>query len=255
MQDKFNQELVESDLIVSDMIFYGNEAVFYGDSSGKIHIVKYSNFFDHNTEQASSEDIHRPKSGKVRAGNDQEISQMNLARSYVSHTSFISQMELSGNREYLFVNGAIDDCVVKYRLMAEEDGYDIDSFCYPIEVEDPHEEYMNKQKFQDFLNNIEPIRGEISEIMMDVEPTPANSKASLELMKVFGRRAFDRRSNLYHDGLNNLIYTLGPNIILQDDANPTKQQVIPVDPDEYSTSPQISCISFQNSQLIAATEE
>ena len=75
---------------------------------------------------------------------------------------------------------------------------------------------MSKNKFQDFLNNIEPIRGEISEIMMDVEKSNKQETANLHLMKVFGRRAFDRRNNLFHDGLKSLVYTLGPNIIMQD---------------------------------------
>ena len=94
---------------------------------------------------------------------------MSLAKTYVSHTSFINQMELSHDQQYLFASGAIDDCVVKYRVSVEGDWSDLDSTCYPVLSEDPHEEYLNRNKFQDFLNNLDPIREEISEIMMDVE--------------------------------------------------------------------------------------
>lgn len=41
---------------------------------------------------------------------------MNLSKTYSSHTSFINQMEISSNLQYLFVSGGIDDCIVKYRL-------------------------------------------------------------------------------------------------------------------------------------------
>lgn len=90
---------------------------------------------------------------------------------------------------------------------------------------------------------------------MDVEKEGPQHSRELRLVKAIGRRAFDRRNNLFHDGRNNLVYTLGTNIILQNDDDPTKQQLIAVDPDKYSHCPQISCISFVNGHLIATTEE
>ena len=50
----------------------------------------------------------------------------------------------------------------------------------------------------------------------------------MEVIKIFGRRSYDRRNNLhyYH---NNLIYTLGPNIIVQN-IIPSKQYHLTCDP-------------------------
>lgn len=73
------------------------------------------------------------------------------------------------------------------------------------------------------MNNIDPIRDEISEIMLDVEDEPNEEKkltnsskkgTKLEIVRIYGRRAFDKRNNLFEDKQGNLIYSLGPNIII-----------------------------------------
>lgn len=47
-------------------------------------------------------------------------SAMNLSKTYSSHTSFINQMELSYDSQYLFVSGGNDDCIAKYKLSLEQ---------------------------------------------------------------------------------------------------------------------------------------
>lgn len=96
-------------------------------------------------------------------------SAMNLSKTYSSHTSFINQMELSSDFQYLFVSGASDDCIAKYKLSLDQESQDLDSLCYPFHFKDIHDEYLTRPKFYDFLNNIDPIREEISDIMLDVE--------------------------------------------------------------------------------------
>lgn len=99
-----------------------------------------------------------------------------------------------------------------------------------------------------------PIRDEIEEICLDVgTPSSDKSLTKLEVLKVFGRRAFDRHNNLYYDG-KNLIYTLGPNIVVQDPNNPFNQEIIPVNPNP-SNSPEISAFAFNGTYLIASTQE
>lgn len=83
---------------------------------------------------------------------------MNLSKTYCSHTSFINHMEVSADYQYLFVSGSTDECVVKYKLTLETDHQDLDSICYPFHFKDIHDEYLTKNKFYEFLNNIDPIR-------------------------------------------------------------------------------------------------
>jgi hypothetical protein len=68
------------------------------------------------------------------------------------------------------------------------------------------------------LNNRQPLREELTSVLEDVEGN-ASTTARLELVRLFGRRASDRRYNvaLYQ---SNAIYTLGPNLIIQPLKNP-----------------------------------
>ncbi len=75
----------------------------------------------------------------------------------------------------------------------------------------------------------------------------------LRPVRIFGRRAFDKRNNLFEDSRGNLIYCLGPNIIVEDPTDPLKQTHIPIDPNNYSNSPQISCLSMREKYVIGGT--
>lgn len=63
--------------------------------------------------------------------------------------------------------------------------------------------------------------------MLDVEhinrSETSNKNTKLEPIRIYGRRAYDKRNNLYEDGRGNLIYSLGPNIIIENPFDPTKQ--------------------------------
>lgn len=55
--------------------------------------------------------------------------------------------------------------------------------------------------------------------MLDVEDMARldqkiNQGVKLKPVRIFGRRAFDKRNNLFEDYRGNLIYSLGPNIII-----------------------------------------
>jgi hypothetical protein len=63
---------------------------------------------------------------------------MNLSKTYNSLISFINQIEISYDCQYLFVSGGFDDCIVKYRLSLEEENRDLDGICYPFHFKDVH---------------------------------------------------------------------------------------------------------------------
>jgi hypothetical protein len=77
----------------------------------------------------------------------------------------------------------------------------------------------------------------------------------LEIIKVIGRRAYDRVNNIFANK-DNLIYTLGPNLIIQNIIDTFSQKIFPSDPNRLSYNPQISTIHMKpNSNiLILATE-
>lgn len=70
------------------------------------------------------------------------------------------------------------------------------------------------------INNRQPLREQITNILEDVQKQP--SPSLFKIAKVFGRRASDRRYNLayYNDCA---LYTLGPNMVIQNINKPSLQ--------------------------------
>lgn len=123
---------------------------------------------------------------------------------------------------------------------------------YPVEGEDHLREHLPKDKFYKTINNKQPLREELSNILEDVEKSTTSS-LKLELGKVFGRRALDRRYNLaYFD--QNIIYSIGPNLVIQELSSP-HQYLHKPNPSPFSSCPQVSAFHFDQRYLIVATEE
>ena len=112
-------------------------------NNGRIHLVKENSLFcEKDVSQYQKEE-------------------MNLSKMYACQTSFINKMQLSHERDYLFVSGVVDECIVKYKITYEHNNYDLDNTEYQIEITDPHSEYLSRASFDNFMNNVLPIREEI----------------------------------------------------------------------------------------------
>lgn len=77
---------------------YLGSSIIYGDISGKLHITKMSSLL--------------PPEGNSGL----QRSNMNLSKTYNSHTSSIARMELSADGQYLFVSGTLDNAIVVYKV-------------------------------------------------------------------------------------------------------------------------------------------
>lgn len=55
-----------------------------------------------------------------------------------------------------------------YKLIEEEQKTDLDYQNYMIDIKDQNEEYLTENKFFDFVNNVQPLREEIQELLVDV---------------------------------------------------------------------------------------
>ena len=65
-----------------------------------------------------------------------------------------------------------------------------------------------------------------------------------------GRRAYDRCNNIFINQ-DNLLYTLGPNLLIQNIIDSFAQKVLPSDPNNFSYSPQISAVHMKpNSNIL-----
>lgn len=70
-----------------------------------------------------------------------------------------------------------------------------------------------KSQFYNYINNTLATRKLLCPILEDTESKPECTVEITPLM-VVGRRAFDRRKNLFFDGVDRLVYCVGPNIVL-----------------------------------------
>lgn len=73
-------------------------------------------------------------------------------------------------------------------------------------------------------------------------------------VRVFGRRASDRRYNLAYFE-NKALYSIGPNIVIQALDNAASQELLSVDPSRFSYFPQISTFHYAGERLAAVTEQ
>ncbi len=69
------------------------------------------------------------------------------------------------------------------------------------------------------------------------------SAISLSPVRLFGRRASDRRYNLSFFQ-NKALYSLGPNMIIQSLTTPGSQEIMKADPSPFSHCPEISTFHY-----------
>ena len=168
-------------------------------------------------------DLHFVKTSCLYQGPDQEV-EINkdkfwcLAKSYSAHTSFISQVELYD--DYLFTTGINDECIMKWKFKQEGKYWDCDNLSEPEvheeEVLDRFFEVMSDDKFKTQLQNLLPLRNDISETIANVEEgrERKDMPTELKLINIIGRKAFTRHSNLFYDFEERLIYISGCNLVI-----------------------------------------
>lgn len=186
---------------------------------------------------------------------DAQPEDMFIAKQYRGLSSEIIQMELSHDGKYLFVSSE-DSCLLQLRLTIETEDSQL---LLDQNVDIADWEVHNKEQFFNYMNNAIPARQLLSSMLEDIEDKPT-CPLELDPVVVIGRRAFDRRKNLFYDGISRLVYNVGPNIVLEEIGsvqNTSRQNLIKGDPAENSSSPQISCFTVDDSYelLAVATEE
>jgi len=72
---------------------------------------------------------------------------------------------------------------------------------------------MGKDKFKTALNELLPLRQGIADKVKNVDDTK-NPEVELKLQSIIGRKAFDRRNNLFYDYDERLIYIAGCNLVI-----------------------------------------
>lgn len=184
-----------------------------GSQNGEIHLVKPNAIFIQNTaiDKIPSEDMCQSKT-------------------YPAHASFVNQLQMytsSLNKTSLspplFSVGILDECIFKWRVKEEKAMWNLDNLDYPVSElnVDMFNETMPKPKFSNLVNDLLPLRNEISEALLRKDHTQQPA-IELILENVIGRTALCSRNNLFYDCLNRTVFLSGANLVINDFRNQFK---------------------------------
>jgi WD40 repeat protein len=174
------------------------EYMFLGGTNGEIFIAKLIALsFDKNE---SADNIQKNR--------------MCQARSYQAHVTFVNQIELDCTSNRLFTTGINDQCVFQWNISGSEDYWELDFNEYDMSVKDVFlAEVDPKEKYHSMIDELLTLRDEIVHMQEKIDET-IQPEIFLELDKVIGRKAYNRRNNLLFTKDNNLVFNAGSMIVL-----------------------------------------
>ena len=188
------------------------------------------------------------------------------AKSYQGHVSYVNQIETDSSNTHLFTTGINDQCVFQWTITQSNKYWDLDFVDYDITKEDVFlAEVEPKLKYHSIIDELLTLRDEIVHMQEKIDET-VEPELYLELHKIIGRRAYNRRNNLLYTDDGQLAFNAGSMIVLlklpeiiskaplDDEAirDAFTQKFLEPDKDNiFSISPEISAIATcQNGQQI-----
>lgn len=199
--------------------------------------------------------------------------EMNLARTYAGHSSSVTNLFISNESNYLFSSSLYDQAIIQYKIIEEDLFSDADYFNLPM-IKDPFLDVMSKTEFilasdeywmsretiKDVYYKVKHFENEDNDIVEDID---------LELTYISGRKAIDRRNNLYYDLNNRFVYSTSSYIIFMkiivkeveiESSNDKvkksimmlkQEKLLPIDNFDTNIQKEISCFSLsKNKKLI-----
>ena len=196
--DKYTLDELEKNKVTVSAIKDNQNHSFLGSMDGNIYIAKNSIFF-------LEPDVLPENIPKTR---------LHQAKTYPGHTSFVNQIELSFDAKYLFSTALEDECVLQWKLTKIEPRFELDHIDPKIDKDDIFLfEVEQKEKFYNFINEIYPPRNELIDLLQSCDST-VFPKIRLEMHKIFGRKALNRRNNIALTINKQLVYSAGSVIVL-----------------------------------------
>lgn len=102
---------------------------------------------------------------------------------------------------------------MKWKLDEEQQIWDLDNLNYEKRQTDLFQEVMSKDKFKSLLNELLPLRQGIADKCKNVDDTK-QPEVELKLTSIIGRKAYNRRNNLFYDFDERLVYVAGCNLVI-----------------------------------------
>jgi WD40 repeat protein len=163
-----------------------------------------------------------------------------ISRTQLAHSGPVVQCVFSRNEALLFTTAIGERVILQWQVRGEEKNWDYDYLGYLI-PSDPFKETLSRDQFYRALTEVWTPRRDLKR-----EP---NEEIHLKVQSVMGRRAYDRRNNLFYESQDRIIYSAGPHIILR---NRDKNQLFLGDFAAEEFNSEISCLTLGADRRVLA---
>lgn len=178
-------------------------------------------------------------------------------KNYIGHAGPVDRITLSQNR--LFTSGFNEEAIFEWAVEIGKNEWEFDLLNTKQDAEDLFlREIEKKEEYDKIINESLPLRNEIIELKQNIDNS-MEPEIELELTKVIGRKAFNRRNNLFYTADNNLVF-IAASLVVFMNIPPEGMELTAknrgdffiesfLDPDsheKHSISPQISTFTLSH---------
>lgn len=191
-----------------------NALLFSSISPGGVNILSHSLIEDHNSlilsDTSGFIDTFRLSTlahaygQKIKLSVFKGLNLQKTCRRYLAHTGEIIQNKIID--QSLFSTASNENCIIQWKIVAEDPNWELDSSEYLTTSADPFSEVLSNEKFNKVF----------TETWMPQSETVIKSEKNIDLVleAAIGRRARDRRNNLKYDSDDRVLYITGNNLVI-----------------------------------------
>ena len=129
-----------------------------------------------------------------------------LAKNYAGHASPVDSIQMCGASK-MYTTSFHSENIFEWTIDVGKKDWELDHKDYKLNMEDVFlREIEKKDEYFKIVNEMLPLRNEIVELSQNID-TAIKPEVSLKLEKVIGRKAFNRRKNLFYTEDNHLIFS------------------------------------------------
>lgn len=191
-----------------------NESIF---RPNKMVISSIGDFGDYLIMGATEGDLNIIKRNFLYLDDDKTVESIRdqnycLAKNYIGHCSPIDLIEKAGN--LLFTTSIYSEDIFEWEIIQGKKDWELDLKDYKLDIPDIMiRDFQSKDDYLKVVKEMLPLRNEIVELNQNID-TSSDPELSLELHKVIGRKAFNRRKNMFYTQDNHLVFSAASLIIL-----------------------------------------
>ena len=175
------------------------------------------------------------------------LDEMATSRSYAGHIGAIQSIEATSDERFIFTNSVIDQCVIQWFVMNEDSLWDLDFYPFDIHLPDPFNDVLNANVFNAL--KVSTWKNRIGLLDVYNEIFDEQTKISIDLIHIYGRRANDKRNNLKYDNNNRLIYSISSYIVfltISNNGEMNQEFFVPVENFNNEYQMEISTFTLSN---------